>query len=129
MIVSKMSQHFRLSKRGSKTGLVIIAPAKYAANFLYNVYFFVNSWFEISIFMITIVNTNFEYGFNQDQIKIYGKETDISRLLPRTVYLLVQMQGSKCFNYIQNFKNRTDDYDRCLDKSFFFPYMLMVALK
>ena len=34
---------------------------KYAANFLYNVYFFVNSWFERASF-VTIVNTNFQYG-------------------------------------------------------------------
>ena len=29
----KISQHLQLSKRGSKTGLVINAPAKFAANF------------------------------------------------------------------------------------------------
>ena len=42
MILLKISQHLRLSKRGSKTGLVINAPAKYAANYsflLYKVYF------------------------------------------------------------------------------------------
>ena len=33
MIASKMNQHFWLSKRGSKTGLVINAPVKYAAKF------------------------------------------------------------------------------------------------
>ena len=33
MILLGISQHLRLSKRGSTTGLVINAPAKYAANY------------------------------------------------------------------------------------------------
>ena len=33
MILLKISQHSRLSKRGSKVGLVINAPAKYATKY------------------------------------------------------------------------------------------------
>ena len=72
MIVSKMNQHFRLSKRGCKSGLVINALAKYAANFFVQRIFFVNSWFELVLF-ITIVNTNFKYGLNQIK-SIFEKE-------------------------------------------------------
>ena len=47
MILLGISQHLRLSKRGSKTGLVINAPAKYAANysfFCFKYIFLINSW-------------------------------------------------------------------------------------
>ena len=44
----KMSQHFWLSKRGSKSGLVINAPLKYTANFcIMYIFSAVNSWFEL----------------------------------------------------------------------------------
>ena len=50
MMLLKISQHLLLSKRGSKTGMVINAAAKYAANYSffcikYN--FLLNSWFEL----------------------------------------------------------------------------------
>ena len=72
MIASKMSQHFRLSKRGSKIGLVINTPAKYVANFFsFYIFLSVNCWFKLVflllLFIITIVNTNVEYGLNQNQ--------------------------------------------------------------
>ena len=52
MIASKMSQHYWLSKKVSKTGLVINAPVKYAANFcIMYIFSVVNSWFEL-IFLL-----------------------------------------------------------------------------
>ena len=45
MILLKISQH--LTKRGSKTGVVINAPAKYAANYFYCIKFSFDSSCEL----------------------------------------------------------------------------------
>ena len=71
MILSKISQHLQLSKRGSKAGLVVInAPAKYAAT--YSVFsikyiFLVNSWCELVFYYLPIVNTNLKYVLNENE--------------------------------------------------------------
>ena len=57
MILLKISQHLRLSKRGSKTGLVINAPAKYAANYSFlciKYIFLVNSWCELVFYYLLL---------------------------------------------------------------------------
>ena len=88
MKASKMSQHFRLSKRGSKAGLVMNAPAKYAPNFCITYIFSsVNSWFELELFIITIINANFKYGLNK---KI--KKIELQKLV--TCEFLVDWQAS-----------------------------------
>ena len=55
MILLKISQHLRLSKRGSKIGQVINAPAKYAANYSFfciKYIFLVNSWCELVFYYL-----------------------------------------------------------------------------
>ena len=57
MILLKISQHLRLSKRGSKTGLVINAPAKYATNYSFfciKYIFHVNSWCELVFYYLLL---------------------------------------------------------------------------
>ena len=57
MILLKISQHLRLSERGSKTGLVIDAPAKYVANYSFfciKYIFLVNSWCELVFYYLLL---------------------------------------------------------------------------
>ena len=57
MILLEISQHLQLSKRGSKTGLVINAPAKYAANYSFfciKYIFLVNGWCELVFYYLLL---------------------------------------------------------------------------
>ena len=57
MILLKIRQHLQLSKRGSKTGLVMNAPAKYAANYSFfsiKYIYLVNSWCELVFYYLLL---------------------------------------------------------------------------
>ena len=66
--VSKMSQSFRLSKRGSNTGLETNAPAKYAINFCIqinmHIALFIDCWFELLCFSLLLYITSLLYITN-----------------------------------------------------------------
>ena len=62
MILLKISQHLQLSQRGSKTGLVINAPVKYAANYSFfciKYIFLVTSWCEFVFYYTENVNPKY----------------------------------------------------------------------
>ena len=57
MIPLKISQHLQLSKRGSKTGLVINAPAQYVTNYSFfcsKYIFLVHSWYEVVFYYLLL---------------------------------------------------------------------------